>query len=138
MEPEEAPNRAASMSSEMMSTVRDDPESYKELLEKLKKDRAAARQNPSGPNPAAPQVPGAAPPAPPSIAPPAAQPVAPPPTAAGYNYPPAAPGYAAQNYPPAPNYPAPPAKGGKPYVILGIVVAAIILVVILLFAFKLI
>ena len=134
MEPEEAPNRAASMSSEMMSTVRDDPESYKELLEKLKKDRAAARQNSSGPNPVAPQVPRAAPQAPPPIAQHAAPPA---PPAAGYNYPPAAPGYAPPNYP-APNYPAPPAKGGKPYVILGIVVAAIILVVILLFAFKLI
>ena len=134
MEPEEAPNRAASMSSEMMSTVRDDPESYKELLDRLKKDRAAAKKNPSGPVQATPQAPQPAP-----TAPPVAQPVAPPtPPAAGYNYPPAAPGYAPQNYPPAQNYPAPSAKGGKPYVILGIVVAAIILIVILLFAFKLI
>jgi len=124
MEPEEAPNRAASLSSEMMSTVRDDPESYKELLDRLKKDRAAAKKNPSGPVQATPQPP-------PTAAPPAAPP-------AGYNYPPAAPGYAPQNYPPAQNYPAPPAKGGKPYVVLGIVVAALILVVILLFAFKLI
>jgi hypothetical protein len=139
MEPEEAPNRAASMSSEMMSTVRDDPESYKELLERLKKDRAAAKKNPSGPVQATPQAPQPAPTAPPPAAPPAAPPA---PPAAGYNYPPAAPGYAPPNYPApsysAPNYPAPPAKGGKPYVILGIVVAAIILVVILLFAFKLI
>jgi hypothetical protein len=119
MEPEEAPNRAASLSSEMMSTVRDDPESYKELLERLKKDRAAAKKKASGPVQATPQPP-----------PNAARPVAPP--AAGYNYPPAAPGYAPQNYP------APPAKSSKPYVILGIVVAAIILVLILLFAFKLI
>jgi hypothetical protein len=124
MEPEEAPNRAASMSSEMMSTVRDDPESYKELLDRLKKDRAAARQNSSGPNPVTPQAPQAAPPAPPPAAPPVA-PAAPP--AAAYNYPPA-----------APYYGAPPAKSSKPYVVLGVVVAAIILVVILLFAFKLI
>ncbi|HKQ53860.1 MAG TPA: hypothetical protein VJT74_15910, partial [Pyrinomonadaceae bacterium] len=39
MEPEEAANRVDSMSSEMMSTVRDDPESYKELLEQLKANR---------------------------------------------------------------------------------------------------
>jgi hypothetical protein len=129
MEPEEAPNRAASMSSEMMSTVRDDPESYRELLDRLKKDRAAAKQNASGPVQATPE------PQPP-VAPPAAQPVAQP--AAGYNYPPAAPGQAAQNYSPAPNHPAPRAKGGKPYLLLGIVVVVIILVVILLFAFKLI
>ena len=126
MEPEEAPNRAASMSSEMMSTIRDDPESYKELLERLKKDRAAAKQNTSGPVQATPPSPQAASPTPP----PAAQPVAPP--AAGYNYQPPTPGYA------APNYPAPPAKSGKPYVVLGVVIAAIILVVILLFAFKVI
>ena len=134
MEPEEAPNRAASMSSEMMSTVRDDPESYRELLDRLKKDRAAAKQNSSGPNPVTPQAPQAASPAPPPVAPPAAPPVAPAvPPAAGYSYPPAAPYYGA---PPA--YSAPPAKSSKPYVVLGIVIAAIILVVVLLFAFKLI
>ena len=124
MEPEEAPDRPASMSSEMMSTIRDDPESYKELLEQLKQNRAA-KQNAPGPNPATPQVPQA----PPTSPTPAAPPVTP---AAPYNYPPAAPGYT------APNYPAPPAKSGKPYVVLGIVVAVIILVVILLFAFKVI
>jgi len=114
MEAEETPDRADSMSSEMMSTIRDDPESYKELLDRLKKDRAAARQNASGPTQATP---------------PAPQPAA-------YDYPPAAPGYAAQNYP-APDYPAPPAKGGKRFVVLG-VVAAVVLIIILLFAFKVI
>ncbi|HYG79059.1 MAG TPA: zinc ribbon domain-containing protein [Pyrinomonadaceae bacterium] len=127
MEPEEAPDRAAAMSSEMMSTIRDDPESYKELLERLKKDRAAAKQNPSGPVQATPQPPA------PAAAPPVAPPASP---AQGYNYPPAAPGYPAQNYP-APNYPAPPAKGGGRYVVLGIV-AAVVLIIILLFAFKVI
>ncbi|HJU54730.1 MAG TPA: hypothetical protein VJ715_09170 [Pyrinomonadaceae bacterium] len=143
MEPEEAPDRDAVMSSEMMSTIRDDPESYKELLERLKKDRAAARQNASGPaQPTPPPAPQPAPPAPQPVVPPAAAPYAAPPVApaappAAYNYPPAAPGYTAPNYP-APNYPVPPAKSSKPYVVLGVVVAVIILVVILLFAFKLI
>ena len=42
MEPEEAPNRAASMSSEMMSTIRDDPEGYREVLSEVKKHKQAA------------------------------------------------------------------------------------------------
>lgn len=125
MEPEEAPNRAASLSSEMMSTIRDDPESYKELLERVKKERAAAKQNASGPNPVTPPTPQAAPQAPAPVTP-----------AAPYDYPPAAPGYTAPNQP-VPNYPAPPAKSGKSYVILGIV-AAVILIIILLFALKVI
>jgi hypothetical protein len=137
MEPEEAPDRAASLSSEMMSTIRDDPESYKELLERLKKDRAAAKQNASGPTQATPPVPQAAPPAPtpvpPPVAPPAATPVTP---AAPYNYPPAAPGYTAPNHP-VPNYPVPPAKSSTRYVVPGII-AAVILIIILLFAFKVI
>lgn len=41
IEPEEAPNRAASASSDMMATMRDDPESYKELLQALKKKSPA-------------------------------------------------------------------------------------------------
>jgi hypothetical protein len=41
MEPEEAPNRAASSTSDMMSTMRDDPEQYREILQMLKKKPAA-------------------------------------------------------------------------------------------------
>jgi predicted amidophosphoribosyltransferase len=37
IEPEEAPNRATTSSSDMMATMRDDPEHYKELLQALKK-----------------------------------------------------------------------------------------------------
>jgi hypothetical protein len=39
IEPEEAPNRAASSSSDMMATMRDDPEYYKDLLQALKKEK---------------------------------------------------------------------------------------------------
>lgn len=114
MEAEEAPNRADSMSSDMISTVRDDPESYKELLDKLKADRAAARQQAQAPGPAQPA------------------PQAPPP--AGYNYQQPAP----HNYPPAaPAYPAPPAKGGRLGLVIGLA-AVILLVVVLLFVFKVI
>lgn len=42
IEPEEAPNRAASSSSDMLATMRDDPENYKELLLSLKKKSATA------------------------------------------------------------------------------------------------
>ena len=42
MEPEEAPNRADTLSSEMMSTIRDDPESYRELLAEIKQKKAEA------------------------------------------------------------------------------------------------
>ncbi|HEX8921971.1 MAG TPA: hypothetical protein VF766_10870 [Pyrinomonadaceae bacterium] len=41
IEPEEAPNRAASSTSDMMDTMRDDPENYKELLLALKKKKPA-------------------------------------------------------------------------------------------------
>jgi hypothetical protein len=41
MEPEEAPNRASSSTSDMMSTLRDDPEQYREILQMLKKKPAA-------------------------------------------------------------------------------------------------
>ena len=133
MEPEEAPDRDASMSSEMMSTVRDDPESYKELLERLKQSRAAAKQEAQAPGraqaapQAPPQVPQAAEPAPPP-APAAAQPPA------GYNYQPPA----QYNYPPAaPGYGAPPAKGGRLALVLGLVAAAL-LIIVLLFVFKVI
>jgi hypothetical protein len=37
IEPEEAPNRAATSSSDMLSTMRDDPENYRELLSTLRK-----------------------------------------------------------------------------------------------------
>ncbi|HUQ32035.1 MAG TPA: hypothetical protein VM095_07940 [Pyrinomonadaceae bacterium] len=43
IEPEEAPNRATTSSSDMMSTLRDDPENYREMLSDLKKQRAAAK-----------------------------------------------------------------------------------------------
>jgi hypothetical protein len=39
IEPEEAPNRAATSSDDMMSTMRDDPEQYKELLRALRKNK---------------------------------------------------------------------------------------------------
>lgn len=41
IEPEEAPNRAATSSNDMMATMRDDPEQYKELLLALKKKKPA-------------------------------------------------------------------------------------------------
>jgi hypothetical protein len=41
IEPEDAPNRATTSSSDMMSTMRDDPEHYKELLLALKKKQPA-------------------------------------------------------------------------------------------------
>ena len=43
MEPEEAPNRAASSSSDMMATLRDDPEHYRELLAQKKKQLTATQ-----------------------------------------------------------------------------------------------
>ena len=44
IEPEEAPNRAASVSSDLMATMRDEPENYKELLA-LKKQVASPKAN---------------------------------------------------------------------------------------------
>jgi uncharacterized Zn finger protein (UPF0148 family) len=41
IEPEEAPNRAATSTDDMMATMRDDPEEYKELLLALKKKKPA-------------------------------------------------------------------------------------------------
>lgn len=47
IEPEEAPHRAATTSSDMMETMRDDPEKYKELLDTLKKQpRVAEAERP--------------------------------------------------------------------------------------------
>ncbi len=132
MEAEEAPDRADSMSSDMMSTVRDDPESYKELLDRLKATRAAAKKQAQAPGPAqpAPQAPQPAPQAP-QPAPPVTPEATPP---GGYNYQPPA----AYYYPPAaPAYPAPPAKGGRLALVLGLA-AAILLIVVLLFVFKVI
>lgn len=139
MEPEEAANRVDSMSSEMMSTVRDDPESYKELLERLKQNRAAARQQAQDPGraQAAPQPPPPAPqaaqpvPQAPQPAPPV-MPAAPPPAGYGYQQP------AQYNYPQAAHaYPAPPAKGGKLALVLGLAAVAL-LIIVLLFVFKVI
>jgi hypothetical protein len=45
IEPEEAPNRSATSSSDMMSTMRDDPENYRELLA-LRKPPVAAQTKP--------------------------------------------------------------------------------------------
>ena len=45
IEPEEAPNRAASFTSDMMATLRDDPENYREMLADLKKPSATAAEN---------------------------------------------------------------------------------------------
>jgi predicted nucleic acid-binding Zn ribbon protein len=40
IEPEEAPNRAKTSSSDMLATLRDDPKNYRELLMSLKKKPA--------------------------------------------------------------------------------------------------
>jgi hypothetical protein len=61
MEPEEAPNRPASFSSDMMATMRDDPEQYRELLDTLKKKKAAGAAAAEAPTPAPDPVPAATP-----------------------------------------------------------------------------
>src|SRR5947209_12982332 len=77
MEVEEGPNRAHSFSADMMSTIRDDPEKYKELVLK-----PPAKKQPAPPPPP-PQSTNVQPPAP---AVNTQQPVAaPPPPVAGYN-----------------------------------------------------
>lgn len=43
IEPEEAPDRSTQSSSDMMSTLRDDPESYRDLLQELKKQKTPAQ-----------------------------------------------------------------------------------------------
>lgn len=58
MEPEEAPDRAATTSSEMMSTIRDDPEGYRDALSQLKKKPAAAEEEWPAHAPSAPEVSG--------------------------------------------------------------------------------
>lgn len=51
MEPEEAPNRAHSFSSDMMSTIRDDPEKYRDLLVPPVKNKQAAQAKAQPPQP---------------------------------------------------------------------------------------
>jgi hypothetical protein len=53
MEPEEAPNRAASSSSDMMATLRDDPDHYKELLALKKQLSTAQTETPPSDSPRA-------------------------------------------------------------------------------------
>src|SRR5947209_668664 len=75
MEVEEGPNRAHSFSADMMSTIRDDPEKYKELFLK-----PPAKKQPAPPPPQSTNV------QPPAPAVNTQQPVAsPPPPVAGYN-----------------------------------------------------
>lgn len=54
IEPEEAPNRAASFTSEMMATMRDDPDNYKEMLalKRQLKSTGSKETPPPGPAPA--------------------------------------------------------------------------------------
>jgi hypothetical protein len=49
IEPEEASNRATTSSSDMMSTLRDDPEHYRELLADLKRKKNSAAEAPKQP-----------------------------------------------------------------------------------------
>jgi hypothetical protein len=64
MEPEEAPNRATTSSSDMMATMRDDPEHYKELMLDLKK-KPATEASSTAPEA---QMPKAVPESPPAVA----------------------------------------------------------------------
>jgi hypothetical protein len=50
IEPEEAPNRATTSSSDMVSTMRDDPENYRELLSTLRKQRQPEGVDAPGPD----------------------------------------------------------------------------------------
>ena len=119
MEVEDRPNRAHSFSADMMSTIRDDPEKYKELFLK----------------PPAKKQPAPATPPPTNVEPPATvagtgQPAAPPAPVAGYNNWPNAPA-------PAPMPVAP--ISGKRNLILGIsAVVLVLIVIVLLFVFKVI
>src|SRR3954471_24287431 len=75
MEMEEKSNRNHSFSSDMMSTIRDDPEKYREMLKQIK---SPAKKQPAPPPPAPPaQASAPPPPAPlrnagPPVVPPAA------------------------------------------------------------------
>lgn len=119
MEVEDRPNRAHSFSADMMSTIRDDPEKYKELFLKppAKKQPAPQPQQPSNVEP-----------------PPVAdtrQPAGPPPPIAGHN-----------NWP---NQPAPApmpvtqSSSSKRNLILGVsAVLLVAIIIVLLFIFKVI
>lgn len=105
MEPEEAPNRAASSSSDMMSTIRDDPDHQKELLA-LKQQIANAKKQKFAPAPDPAPTPAA-------------------PSGISYN--------AAPQVAPVV---APPAKNKSPLALIISAVSILILIVILLFVFK--
>jgi predicted nucleic acid-binding Zn ribbon protein len=47
VEPEEAPNRATTSSSDMMATMRDDPENYRELLALKKQLKTGQQETPA-------------------------------------------------------------------------------------------
>ena len=109
MEPEETPNRAHSFSSDMLATIRDDPEKYRQMLTPPVKKQEAP--------PAAAQTPEPAPA-------PAQNPASPPVT--GYSYP---------QTPPAPISPA--KSGGKSYLMFGIgAVVILVLLFVILYALK--
>jgi hypothetical protein len=117
IEPEEAPNRAGTSSSDMMSTMRDDPESYKELLLSLKQRSAVSKGTdvtPPGPVQTNPPPPPAA-----TTPPPTQQPGA--------------------DFRPQQPSAIPPAKGDRRtlFIITG-VVAFLILVFVMLMVFKII
>src|SRR5947199_10830783 len=84
MEVEEKSNRNHSFSSDMMSTIRDDPEKYREMLRDLTKKKQQQQQQ-SSPAPKQVKTPAAPPPQPPPPPPVAnvGRPAAPP--VAGYN-----------------------------------------------------
>lgn len=109
MEPEETPNRAHSFSSDMLATIRDDPEKYRQMLMppvKKQEDQPAAAQTPE----------------PASV--PAQNPASP--SATGYSY------------PQTPRAPTSPAKsGGKSYLMFGIIaVVILVLLLVILYALK--
>jgi hypothetical protein len=111
MEPEETPNRAHSFSSDMLATIRDDPEKYRQMLAPPVKKQQPAPAETKTPEPA-----------------PTPAQVQPPPPVVG------------SNYPQAPPVPLPTAKSNnKGYLIFGIVaVVILILLFVILFALKVI
>ncbi|MDT5060240.1 MAG: Double zinc ribbon [Acidobacteriota bacterium] len=111
MEPEETPNRAHSFSNEMMATIRDDPEKYRQMLAPPVKKQEPKPAESRTPEPI-----------------PTPAPVQQQPPVAGYNY------------PQAPPVPLPAAKSSnKGYLIFGIsVVVILVLLFVILFAFKVI
>ena len=132
MEEEETPDRAHAFGSDMMATIRDDPEKYKQLLQdalqkKKKKPAPPAEAAPPAPAPSAPAS-SSAPPSPPPVAPPVVNYNAPPPQA-----PNAAPQAAY-----APYAPVPKSKRRRNLLIGMSVVALLILIFVILVAFKVI